>query len=137
MRFLLDTNVLSEIRRGAKGNRGVLNWASAHPETDFAISVISIKEIEVGILSKARKDPSQGLVLRAWFDHVLLPRYGNHVLDIDIAIARRAAALEVANPRPVADGLIAATALVHDLTVVTRNTVDFVPTGVRLLNPFS
>jgi predicted nucleic acid-binding protein len=137
MRFLLDTNLVSEIRRGNKGNRGVLDWANRQPEADFAISVISIKEIEVGILGKARKDPSQGLVLRAWFDEVLMPRYGSHVLDIDVAVARRAAALDVPDPRPISDGLIAATALVHDLTVVTRNTIDFLPTGVRLLNPFT
>lgn len=137
MKYLVDTNVLSEMRRGPQGNAGVYAWATSVSQFDLAVSVITIKEIERGILGHWRRDKAQSMVYRAWLDHIIIPGYADRVLDVDIAIAQCAAALDVPDPRPVADGLLAATALVHGLTLVTRNTVDFVPTGVRLLNPFT
>ncbi len=136
MKFLVDTNILSETRRGARGNVGVHAWANSIDERDLLISVITIKEIEVGILHKSRTDPAQALGIRRWLEQVVLPRYADRILSVDVAVARQAAALDVPDRRPTADGLIAATALVHGLTVVTRNTVDFLPTGVPLLNPW-
>lgn len=137
MRFLLDTNVLSEIRKGRNGNDGVRRWASSEDEAHFALSVISIKEIEYGILSKLRSDPDQSIIFRLWLDHHLLPRYADRILDVNVEVAQRAAAFDVPDPRPVADGLIAATAIVHNLTVVTGNVRHFRPMGVPLLNPFT
>lgn len=137
MRFLLDTNVLSDIRKGRNGNEGVRRWADAEDQAHFALSVVTIKEIEYGILNKARSDPNQSLVLRLWLDHHLLPSYADRILDVDVEVARRAASFDVPDPRPIADGLIAATAMVHNLMVVTRNVAHFAPMGVRLLNPFT
>lgn len=137
MKFLLDTNVISELRRGPKGNPGVVDWGKSEDEADFALSVITIKEIEFGILLLARRDFRQSLVHRAWLDHQILPRFQRQIIDIDLRIALEAAALEAPNPRSTADSLIAATALVHDLTVVTRNVAHFRPMGVRLIDPFS
>lgn len=137
MRFLLDTNVLSDIRKGRNGNEGVRRWADAEDQAHFALSVVTIKEIEYGILNKARSDPDQSLVLRLWLDHHLLPSYADRILDVDVEVARRAASFDVPDPRPIADGLIAATAMVHNLMIVTRNVTHFAPMGVRLLNPFT
>lgn len=136
MRFLLDTNVLSEFYRGRGGDPNVLRWSTQYDQREFAISVINLKELEYGVLNIARRDTARNLSLRAWLDHFLLPQFGDRLIPVDSAVARRAAALDVPDRRPVADGLIAATALVHDLVVVTRNTSQFKPMGVRLLNPW-
>lgn len=135
--FLLDTNVVSELRRPDKAHRNVLAWANAVPAANFFISVISILEIELGARLMARKDAAQGAVLRAWIDDHILARFAERILPIDTAVALRCAQLHVPNPRAERDALIAATALVHGLTVVTRNVGDFEPTGVTLLNPWS
>jgi predicted nucleic acid-binding protein len=137
MRYLLDTNVLSELRKGRNGNEGIRGWADQEDQAHFAISVITIKEIEFGILNKLRSDPDQSMVFRLWLDHHVLPTYSDRILDVSVEVARRAASLDVPHRRPVADGLIAATALVHGLTVVTRNTADLRPMGVPVLNPFA
>lgn len=137
MKFLVDTNIVSEMRKGRDGNSGVVAWSGSIDMSDLAISVLCLKELEYGVLSLADRDPPRSLVLRAYLDHFVIPQYRGRVLPVDEVIAIRAAALDVPKRRPFADGLIAATALVHDLTVVTRNTVDFLPTGVRLLNPFT
>ncbi len=136
MRYLVDTNTLSDMRRGPKGNAGVHAWASSVADTDLFISVITIKEIELGILSKWRSDKTQALMFRTWLDHVVLTNYRGRILNVDIEVAQRAAALDVPDRRPTADGLIAATALVHNMTVATRNVSDFRPMGVATLNPF-
>jgi predicted nucleic acid-binding protein len=135
--FLLDTNVISELRRPDKADRNVVAWASSIPASSFFVSAISILEIELGALLIARKDAAQGAVLRAWIDHQILLRFEGRVLAVDTAVAQRCARLHVPEPRAERDALIAATAMVHGLTVVTRNLADFEPTGVALMNPWA
>lgn len=134
--FLLDTNVISELRRPDKADRNVVAWANAIPAANFFMAAISILEIELGARLIERKDAAQGAVLRTWIDGQILVRFEGRILAIDTAVAQRCAQLHVPNPRAERDALIAATALVHGLTVVTRNVGDFEPTGVPLLNPW-
>ncbi len=134
--FLLDTNVISELRRPARADPGLLAWASAMPTTRLFLSAITLLEIEIGALRIARRDPVQGQVLRAWIDDQVLPIFGERVLAVDAAVARRCAQLHVPDPASERDALIAATALVHGMTVVTRNVADFATLGVALLNPW-
>lgn len=134
--FLLDTNVVSELRRPDKADRNVVAWANAAPVANFFLSVISILEIELGARLIERRDAMQGAVLRAWIGDQVLTRFEGRILAIDTAVAQRCAQLHVPNPPAERDALIAATALVHGLTVVTRNVGDFEPTGVPLLNPW-
>jgi predicted nucleic acid-binding protein len=134
--FLLDTNVISELRRPDKADRNVTAWAKSVPAERFFISAISILEIELGALLIARKDATQGAVLRAWIDHQILFRFDGRVLAVDTAVAQRCARLHVPDPRAERDALIAATAMVHGLMVVTRNVADFEPTGVALIDPW-
>ena len=100
------------------------------------LSAITILEIEAGALMLSRRDSPAGAVLRAWIDDQVLPAFEGRILAVDTAVAQRCAQLHVPDPRPERDALIAATALVHRLTVVTRNTADFQPMGVDLLNPW-
>ncbi len=136
--FLLDTNVISELRKTASGkcDANVKAWADARSATTHYISAISILEIEIGILSISRRDAAQGAVLRAWMDQRVLPTFDDRIIPVDTAIAQRCARLHVPDPQSDRDALIAATALVHGLTVVTRNTDDFAATGVALVNPW-
>src|SRR3954451_12986926 len=133
--FLLDTNVISELRRPA-ANRNVASWAASIPLSNFFLSAISILEIEVGALRVARKDPAQAAVLRGWIDGQILTRFAGRILSVDIEVAQRCAPLHVPDPRSDRDSLIAATALAHSLTMVTRNTAHFASAGVALLNPW-
>jgi toxin FitB len=134
--FLLDTNVISELRRPESADRHVVAWASAVPAASFFLSAISILEIELGALRSARRDAAQGAVLRAWIDEQILPRFEGRILPVDTAVAQRCARLHVPDPRADRDALIAATAMVHGLTVVTRNVADFEPVGVGVVNPW-
>ncbi|RZN13083.1 VapC toxin family PIN domain ribonuclease [Bradyrhizobium genosp. SA-3] len=134
--FLLDTNVISELRRPDKAHRNVAAWASSIPAASFFISVISILEIELGARLIERKDTTQGAILRAWIDNHILARFEDRILAIDTAVAQRCGQLHVPNPRAERDALIAATAFVHGLTIVTRNVGDFEATGVPLRNPW-
>ncbi|MDZ4251342.1 MAG: type II toxin-antitoxin system VapC family toxin [Sulfuritalea sp.] len=137
--YLLDTNVVSELRkvRLGKADSSVSKWADGVDAADLYISVITVQELEIGVLLAERRDPAQGAMFRAWLNVHVLPAFADRILAIDTAIARRSAQLHIPDPRPVRDGLIAATALVHGMIVVTRNTSDFEPTGVATLNPWT
>lgn len=136
--YVLDTNVLSELRKMhvGKADARVANWAGSVATADLFLSAITIYEAEMGALLAERRDPPQGAIFRAWLDGYVLPAFQGRVLPVDQAVAKRSAQLSVPNPRPFHDGLIAATALVHGMTVVTRDVADFEPTGVRVLNPW-
>ena len=136
--FLLDTNVVSELRkvRLGKANRSVAKWADSVDAADLFLSAITIQELEMGVLLAERRAPSQGTIFRAWLNGHVLPAFSGRVLPVDIAVAQRSARLHVPDPRSVRDALIAATALVHGMTVVTRDVTDFEPTGVLILNPW-
>ncbi len=136
--YLLDTNVVSELRKAKSGkiNRHVKAWAKSVSTATLFLSAISILELEIGILLVERRDRSQGALLRTWMEGHVLPTFSNRILAVDTAVAQRCAALHVPNPRSDRDALIAATAFVHGMTVVTRNVDDFEPTGVAVLNPW-
>jgi toxin FitB len=134
--FLLDTNVISELRVPKRADVNVLAWASSQPVAAQFISTITVFELELGVLQKERRDAAQGSVLRAWLDGQTLPQFAGRVLAFDQSVALRCARLHVPDPRSDRDAVIAATALVHGMTVVTRNTDDFILTGVPLLNPW-
>ena len=136
--YLLDTNVVSELRkvRLGKADARVAVWADSVEAGDLYLSVITLQELEIGVLLAERRDPSQGAVFRAWLNVQVLPAFAGRILAVDTAVAQRSARLHVPDPRPVRDGLIAATALVHGMTVVTRNVADFEPTGVPVINPW-
>jgi len=137
--FLLDTNVVSELRKAKSGkaDANVTAWAGSVPYGSLFISAITLLELEMGVLLVARRDPNQGAILRAWLDKHVVPAFHDRILPIDVAVAQRCARLHVPDPRAERDALIAATALVHGMTVVTRNISDFQPTGVPLLNPWN
>ena len=136
--FLLDTNVVSELRkiRLGKADVHVAHWADSVDATDLYLSAITIQELEIGVLLAERRDPAQGAVFRAWLNGHVLPAFTGRILAVDTAVAQRSARLHVPDPRPVRDGLIAATALVHGMTLVTRNVADFEQTGVSIINPW-
>jgi toxin FitB len=136
--YLLDTNVVSEMRkiRPGKADPNVSAWADSVEASDLYLSVISIHELELGVLLAERRDAVQGAVLRKWLNDHALPAFAGRILNVDTVVALRSAGLHVPDPRPFRDGLIAATALVHGMTVVTRNVDDFQPTGVTILNPW-
>jgi toxin FitB len=137
--FVLDTNIVSELRkiRHGKANAGVAKWAEHTDAADLYVSAISIHELEVGVLLLERRDPSQGAMIRAWMNDHVLPAFSGRVLPVDTAVALRSARLHVPDRRPERDALIAATALVHGMTIVTRNVGDFEPTGVAILDPWT
>jgi predicted nucleic acid-binding protein len=136
--YVLDTNVVSELRkiRLGKADSQFAIWADSIEAMDLYLSAITIQELEIGVLLAERRDPSQGAVFRLWLNGHVIPAFNGRILDVDTAVAQRSAKLHVPDPRPVRDGLIAATALVHGMTVVTRNVADFEPTGVPTLNPW-
>ncbi len=137
--FLLDTNVVSELRKAAAGraDAGVVAWARSVAASSLYLSALSVYELELGVLGKERQDLRQGTILRKWLvDHVL-PSFAGRILPLDVEVALRSAALHVPDRVSERDGFIAATALVHRMTVVTRNTADFRRTGVVLLDPWS
>ena len=136
--FLLDTHVVSELRRARTGRAdpGVLAWAEQADPAALFLSVVSLHELELGVRLKQHRDSRQGQLLRQWLDQQVVPSFAGRILPIDEAVARCSAALHVPDSCPLRDGLIAATALVHAMVVVTRNVGDFLPTGVEVLNPW-
>jgi toxin FitB len=136
--YLLDTNVISELRKvkSGKAHPKVVAWNDQVAPAETFISAISVLELEWGVLRVERRDPRQGSVMRVWLEEHVLPAFTARVLPIDVEVARRCAALHVPDPRPERDALIAATALVHVMTVVSRNVEDFESTGVATLNPW-
>lgn len=137
--YLLDTNVVSELRKAKSGkaDKQVVSWADGVSASSLFLSVISILELETGILLIERRDHAQGAVLRSWLNAHVFPAFSDRVLDIDTAVAQCCAKLHVPDPCSGRDALIAATALVHGMIVVTRNIDDFKATGVELLNPWN
>lgn len=136
--YLLDTNVVSELRKAKSGkaDANVVAWANSVNAASLFLSAVAILELEMGVLAKERSDPAQGAVLRDWLENHVLPAFAGRILPIDAAVARRCAQLHVPDRRPERDALIAASALEHGMTVVTRNVDDFSATGVALLNPW-
>ncbi|WP_339049377.1 type II toxin-antitoxin system VapC family toxin [Candidatus Hamiltonella endosymbiont of Tuberolachnus salignus] len=136
--FILDTNVISELRKvgDGKANKCVTNWLSSVNSQQLYLSVITLLELERGVLRIERKDNIQGKVLRRWLDGSVFPFFSGRVLPLDVAVVRECARLHVPDPKPESDTLIAATALVHGFTIVTRNIKDFSATGVNLINPW-
>lgn len=137
--FLLDTNVVSELRKVGDGRAdpGVMAWLARTDAGHCYVSALTLMELEIGILRIERRDGTQGALLRLWMDSRVLPEFADRTLPVDAAVALRCARLHVPDPRAERDALIAATALVHGMTVVTRNIADFVATGVPLLNPWA
>jgi predicted nucleic acid-binding protein len=137
--YVLDTNVVSELRkvRAGKADANVAAWTESVDATTLFVSAITIMELELGVLSIERKDAAQGAMLRAWLEQHVLPEFSGRTLPVDTAVAQRCARLHVPDRRNERDALIAASALVHGMTVVTRNVADFQGTGVTILNPWA
>jgi len=136
--YILDANVVSEMRktRNGKADINVVAWAETIPSTSLFVFSITILEIETGILLLKRRDPGQYAVLREWMDGYVLPTFSKRILPFDTAVAMCCAKLHIPNPRPHGDAVIAATAIVHSMQVVTRNVSDFEPMGVITINPW-
>lgn len=136
--FILDTNVIYELRKAGDGKADsqVMRWLSSVNSRQLYLSVITLLELERGILRVERRDVLQGQMLRRWLDGNVLPVFSDRILPVDVAVVRQCARLHVPDPRPESDTLIAATALIHGMTVVTRNVADFEPTGVAIINPW-
>jgi toxin FitB len=139
MTYLLDTNVVSELRKTRAGrcDPAVLRWVRSVPPSSTFVSAITVYELERGALLLARRDAVQGAGLRDWLNRTMTVSFRERILPVDADVALKCAALCVPDPRPLVDGLIAATALVHGLTVVTRNVRDFGSTGVQTIDPWS
>jgi predicted nucleic acid-binding protein len=133
--FLLDTNVVSEVRKGARADRRVMGWLEGVDDDDLRLSVLVLGELRQGVERLRSRDLVSARHLDRWL-HGLAERYAERILPIDEPVAQLWGRLNVPDPLPAVDGLLAATALVHDLTLVTRNTRDVARTGVRVLNPF-
>ena len=138
MMYVLDTHVVSELRkvRLGKADAHVAAWAESVDAAGLFVSAITIMELELGVLSIERKDAAQGATLRAWLQQQVLPEFAERVLPVDTVVAQRCARLHVPDRRDERDALIAATALVHGMAVVTRNRADLEPTGVGIVNPW-
>ncbi|WP_205780398.1 type II toxin-antitoxin system VapC family toxin [Methylorubrum populi] len=139
MMYVLDTCVVSELRkvRSGRADPGVAAFEKTVDASALFLSAVTILELELGILALERKDAAQSSVLRAWLEKNVLPEFSSRTLPVDVAVARRCARLHVPDRRSERDAFIAATALVHGMSVVTRNVADFEPTGVAIINPWA
>lgn len=139
MSFVLDTNVVSELRKAGSGKAhpGVAGWAGSVRPRSLYLSAITVLELELGVLRMERRDAAQGARLRDWLDRQVLPAFEGRVLPVDQRVALRCARLHVPDPRSKRDALIAATAQVHAMTVVTRNVADFRALDVPIFDPWS
>jgi predicted nucleic acid-binding protein len=137
--YVHDTCVLSEVRkiRLGRADPGVAAFAETIDAGDLYISAVTVMELELGALSLESRDAAQGAVLRAWLDEYVLPEFSGQILSIDTVVAKRCARLQVPDRRGERDAMIAATALVHGMAVVTRNVADFEPTVVPVINPWT
>ena len=136
MKYLVDTNVISEIRKGSRCNPGVSAWYATVVDEDLCISVLVLGEIRKGIELRRSRDPRQAQVLEEWL-YSVTEAFGERALPIETAITDEWGRLNAVRPIPVIDGLLAATAMVHGLTLVTRNESDGVGLGAAVLNPFT
>jgi predicted nucleic acid-binding protein len=134
--FLLDTNVVSELRRTERADISVVRWSQAQDPATFHISVVTLMEIRHGALLIQRRDARQAAVFLRWLNDRILSEFRERTIPVSAEIALACAALHVPNPKSERDAWIAATALVLDMTVVTRNTRDFDQTGAKLFNPW-
>jgi len=134
--FLLDTVVVSELRKGARAESAVITWQATVAATPAYISVITLLEIRIGLRRVAARDPAFAAQLEAWYSERLLPRFRAHLLPVDQAVAEAAAELSAARTLSPHDALLAATALVNGLTLATRNVADFAGTGIIVVNPW-
>jgi toxin FitB len=134
--YLVDTNVVSELRRLRLANQNVVTWFSQQRTEDLYLSVISILEVEQGYLKLQRHDIKQAKVIRDWIDQNLIESFRGRILSIDTKIAQCCAALHVPDRKSYGDAMIAATAITHNMTIVTRNTADFQATGAKMINPW-
>lgn len=134
--YLLDTNVVSEIRKVRRAFPAVIEWAKSVPREQMFLSVVTTMELEVGILLLARRDPVQANGFRLWLNDEVFPAFDGRIVPIDKEVALACAPLHVPNRKPDRDAFIAATALVRGFTVVTRNAADFAETGVVTFNPW-
>ena len=137
--FILDTNVVSELRKAkaGKADANVVAWAAAQDPAALYLSAITLLELEMGVKLAERRDSAQGAILRAWMTNRVLPAFDGRVLPVDGPVALCCAGLHVPDPRSDRDALIAATGIVHAMPIVTRNVADFQPTGVKVINPWA
>lgn len=136
--FLLDTNVISELRKASAGRAdpNVVAWLSARDAAACYVSALTLMELDLGVLLIERRDPIQGARLRTWMEDYVLPEFSERTVPVDRAVALACARLHVPDPRPERDAFIAASAIVHGMTLVTRNTADFAPMGIASINPW-
>jgi predicted nucleic acid-binding protein len=134
--YLLDTQIVTALRRRDRADPNLAAWAGTVAPSDLYLSALSVLELEMGVLALENRNPSLAAPLRQWLTVKVLPAFAGRILAVDNAIARRCAALHVPLRRPERSALIAATAIVHGLTVVSRNPSDFEPMGIAVINPW-